>query len=157
MIVSVGIEFQLESHLSSRTFYDLSFPELLLGKPKPYCVPIICRLPFFSLSGSLKDLLLPWLFWNFTALGLCVGLILPTTGAFSTCWFFYWSFSRGSDGKESACSARDLGFIPGSGRYPGKGNGYLLQYSCLENSMDRGISAHLLFGHFQFTLIRLIF
>ena len=44
----------------------------------------------------------------------------------------------GSDGKESACHAGDLGSIPGSGRSPGEGNGSLLQYSCLENSMDRG-------------------
>ena len=42
-----------------------------------------------------------------------------------------------SDGKESACSAGDLGLIPGSGRSPGEGNGNLLQYSCLKNSMDR--------------------
>ena len=42
-----------------------------------------------------------------------------------------------SDGKESACIAEDLGLIPGSGRAPGEGIGYLLQYSCLENSMDR--------------------
>ena len=47
-------------------------------------------------------------------------------------------FHGGSDGKESACSARDLGPIPGSGRFPGEGNGYSLQYSYLENSMDRG-------------------
>ena len=43
-----------------------------------------------------------------------------------------------SDGKASACNAGDLGLIPGSGRYPGEGNGNPLQYSCLENSMDRG-------------------
>ena len=47
-------------------------------------------------------------------------------------------FPGGSDGKESACNAGDLGSIPGSGRSPGKRNGYLLQYSCLENLMDRG-------------------
>ena len=47
-------------------------------------------------------------------------------------------FLGDSDNKESAYNAGDLGFIPGSGRAPGKGNGYLLQYSCLENSMDRG-------------------
>ena len=41
------------------------------------------------------------------------------------------------DGKESACNVGDLGLIPESGRFPGEGNGYLLQYSCLENSMDR--------------------
>ena len=42
------------------------------------------------------------------------------------------------DGKESACNAGDLGSIPGLGRFPEEGNGNPLQYSCLENSMDRG-------------------
>ena len=41
-------------------------------------------------------------------------------------------------GKESACKADDSGSIPGSERSPGKGNGNLLQYSCLENPMNRG-------------------
>ena len=44
-----------------------------------------------------------------------------------------------SDGKESACNAGDPGLIPGSRRSPGEGNGNLLQYSCLESSMDRGV------------------
>ena len=44
----------------------------------------------------------------------------------------------GSDGKESACNARDAGSIPGLGRSPGEGNSNPLQYSGLENSMDRG-------------------
>ena len=48
-------------------------------------------------------------------------------------------FPRGSDGKESACSAGDLGLIPRLGRSPGEGNVYPLQYSCLEDAMDRGI------------------
>ena len=43
------------------------------------------------------------------------------------------------DGKEFACSAEDLGSIPGSGRSPGEGNSNPLQYSCLENPMDRGV------------------
>ena len=47
-------------------------------------------------------------------------------------------FPGGSDGKESTCNAGDLGSIPGLGRSPGGGHGYPLQYSCLENSMDRG-------------------
>ena len=47
-------------------------------------------------------------------------------------------FPRGSDGKEFTCNAGDLGLISGSGRASGEGNGYPLQYSCLENSMDRG-------------------
>jgi len=49
-----------------------------------------------------------------------------------------WGFPGASEGKESTCNAGDLGSIPGSGRSPGEGNGYPLQYSCLENPMDRG-------------------
>ena len=49
-------------------------------------------------------------------------------------------FPDGSDDKETAaCNAGDPDSIPGSGRSPGEGNGYLLQYSYLEHSMDRGI------------------
>ena len=44
----------------------------------------------------------------------------------------------GAEVKASACSAGDLGSIPGSGRSPGEGNGNPLQYSCLENPMDGG-------------------
>ena len=47
-------------------------------------------------------------------------------------------FSGGSDGKAFACNAGDLGLILGSGRSPGEGNGNPLQYSRLENPMDRG-------------------
>ena len=43
----------------------------------------------------------------------------------------------GSDSKESGCSAEDPDLIPGSGRSPGEGNGYPLQYSCLVNPIDR--------------------
>ena len=45
-------------------------------------------------------------------------------------------FPCGSAGTESACNVGDLGLIPGLGRSPGEGNGYPLQYSGLENSMD---------------------
>ena len=45
-------------------------------------------------------------------------------------------FPGGSASKESACNVGDLGLIPGLGRSPGEGNGYPLQYSGLENSMD---------------------
>ena len=47
-------------------------------------------------------------------------------------------FFGGSDGKEAACNSGDPGLIPGSGRFPGEGDGNPLQYSCLENSMVRG-------------------
>ena len=48
-------------------------------------------------------------------------------------------FPAGSDGKVSAYNAEDLGSIPGLGRSPGERNGNPLQYSCLENSMDKGV------------------
>ena len=48
-------------------------------------------------------------------------------------------FPWDSNGKEFACHAGDLGSIPGLERSPGEGNGNPLQYSCLENPMDRGI------------------
>ena len=47
-------------------------------------------------------------------------------------------FPGGSDSKESACNAGDSSSIPGLGRSPGEGNGNPLQYSCLDNPMDRG-------------------
>ena len=50
-------------------------------------------------------------------------------------------FPSGSAGRESACGAGDTvdaGSVPGLGRFPGEGNGNSLQYSCLENPMDRG-------------------
>ena len=46
-------------------------------------------------------------------------------------------FWGGSDGEESDCNSGDPGLIPGSGRSPGEGYGYPVQYSCQENSMDR--------------------
>ena len=49
-----------------------------------------------------------------------------------------YSLTGDSDGKEFACNAGDLGSIPGLGRSPGGGHGNPLQYSCLENPMDRG-------------------
>ena len=49
-------------------------------------------------------------------------------------------FPGGSDGKEYACNAGDPGLFPGLGRYRGEGNGNPLQYSCLENPIDRGAS-----------------
>ena len=71
--------------------------------------------------------------WNTNAPGMAgneAGMAEPTTQE--------WGFTGGSDGKESAYRARDPSSIPGSGRSPGEGNGNPLQYSCLENSMDRG-------------------
>ena len=68
--------------------------------------------------------------------GKSVGSVVPP-------WDFYRSlkledFPGGSEDKTSACNVGDLGSTPGPGRSPGKGNGTLLQYSCLENSMGGG-------------------
>ena len=52
--------------------------------------------------------------------------------------YYSQSFPCSSADKESVCNAGDMGSIPGSRRSPGKGNGSLFQYSCLENPMDRG-------------------
>ena len=54
------------------------------------------------------------------------------------CIFIYMGFPGGSDGKESACNAGDLGLIPGLGRSPGEGHGNPLQYSFLENPHVHG-------------------
>ena len=51
--------------------------------------------------------------------------------------YFKYGFPGSSDGKDSACNVGDLGSIPGLGRAPGEGNGFPLQCSGLENSMNR--------------------
>ena len=78
-------------------------------------------------------------FWSLAVLSLsCIAFIVLIT--FHT--YCVYSFNTenelpcgGSDRKESACSAGDLGSTPGLGRSPGEGNGYSLQYPCLENSI----------------------
>ena len=55
-------------------------------------------------------------------------------------------FPGGSDGKDSSQNMEDLGSIPGLGRSPREGNGNLLQYCCLEHSMDRSLASHCPWG-----------
>ena len=67
-------------------------------------------------------------------------LLIPSIQFFQSAFLLNWTFphiSGGIDGKESDWNARDPGLIPGSGRSPEEGNGYLLWYSCLDNFMDR--------------------
>ena len=75
---------------------------------------------------------------NLDRTGACDGFVenpgLPHCRQIVYCW----DFPGGSVSKESAYNVQDLGWIPGSGRFPGEGNGNSLQYSCLENPMDRG-------------------
>ena len=76
---------------------------------------------------------------NSSAPGFCPCSPAPVQGIFlNHLPLLLMGFPGGSDGKESACNAGDLGSIPGLGRSPGEGIGNPLQYSCLENSMDRG-------------------
>ena len=79
----------------------------------------------------------PWFTWNdLQESKQLQSITIGYKKAFVNLWTgwkpVYW-LSR----KKSACNARDLGSIPGSGRYPGEGNGNPLQYSCLGNSMGR--------------------
>ena len=67
-----------------------------------------------------------------------LGILIPVTHPSNSSTFWNHNRPGGSDGEESACNAGDLGSIPGSGRCPREGSSYPLQYSCLENSMDRG-------------------
>ena len=92
---------------------------------------------FFSLSVCFVNVLGCWYLSN-------ISLKWPWfTGKCSlSIWFSYfkvlfWGFPGGSDGKASACNVGDLGLVPGLVRSPGEGKGYPLQYSALENSMDR--------------------
>ena len=62
-------------------------------------------------------------------------------------------FSGSSAGKESTWNAGDLGSIPGLGRSPGEGNVYLLQYSCLENSIDKGAWWATIYGIVELDMI----
>ena len=66
-------------------------------------------------------------FWSLP-LGICF------RGLHNYLWLPWWLSS-----KESACNVGDPGSIPGQGRFPGEGTGNPLQYSCLQNSMDRGV------------------
>ena len=66
---------------------------------------------------------------------------LVNTGAIVDYILISWWLSQAKDlsaVQETACSTGGRGSIPGSGRFPGEGNGNPLQYSCLENTMDRG-------------------
>ena len=86
---------------------------------------------------------------DFQLFELCLTKISVMTFKVLTFWSRNWKawiyvylylsgFPGGSDDKESACNAEDPGLISESRRSPGKGNGNPLQYSCLENSKDRG-------------------
>ena len=121
-------------------------------------------LPLFSTPVTLISVLLPMNVWTFIYIlpsclifffDVYIHTVLAIVYNDSSFYFFHVVMSQifgsyfhsmasvykgllcGSDGKESACNAGDLHSIPGLGRSPEEGKGYPLQYSCLENSMDR--------------------
>ena len=93
--------------------------------------------PFFSGFYYLFDDLIISPSFHPTSVAAAV-LWTTTWPFFFNLFILYCSFPDGRGGKESACNAGDSGLIPSSGRSPGEGNGCPLQYSWLENSMDRG-------------------
>ena len=100
--------------------------------------PVDCNLPGSSVQGILQAKILEWVSMP-SSRGSSRGSSRPrdqTHISYFSCTGK--DFPGGSDGKESACDAGDLGSILGLGRPPGEGNGNPLQYSCLENPMDRG-------------------
>ena len=75
-----------------------------------------------------------WLFSLALEVCPCCRAFLFIADCYSIVWIYHLGFPGSSHGKESSCSAGDLGLIPGLGRSPGKRKGYPLQYSGLENS-----------------------
>ena len=105
----------------------------------------------FFLSTAMCAGLEPWVHWqnipSFNGVGSSIEFFIQNNSSVSwetEIWVqilvspLTTGLPCGSDSKESACNAEDLGSIPLSGRSPGEGNGNPLQYSCLENSMPRG-------------------
>ena len=91
---------------------------------------------------------------------ICIFFIIAMLSIFPhACWLYVCPFWRnvysgllpifspsGSGGKVSTCNAGDLGSIPGLGISPGEGNGNPLQFSCMDNSMDRGAWMAIIYG-----------
>ena len=97
--------------------------------------PTLCDPMDYTVHGILQARILEWVAFPFS-----IEKAFPTQGLDSGlphCRQIL-AFPGGSDGKQFACNTGDQGSVPGSGRSPGEGNGNLLQYSGLENSMDRG-------------------
>ena len=101
------------------------------------CDPMDCSLPGFSVHGIFQARVLEWVAISFSRGSSWPRDWTQVSHIVGRC-FTLWATRKTLDGKESACNAGDLGLVLESGRSPGKGNGYLLQYSCLENPMGRG-------------------
>ena len=96
-------------------------------------LPCSINFPDSPLTGSNLSLLIKWSYVMF-----CSSFISSYLLALFYCYLYIYWLPSWFSGKESACQAGDSGSIPGSGISPGERNGNPLQYSCLENSTDRG-------------------
>ena len=96
------------------------------------CDPVDCSPPGSSVHGILQAGTLEWV-----AISFARGIFL-TQGSNPGLPHCRQTLYRLSHLKNLPPNTEDVGLIPGSGRSPGEGNGYPPQYSCLENSMDRG-------------------
>ena len=121
------------------------FSHALLQIQNAYClhtqISPFLRSPFQMTSAPWRHLWqhsdLP-IFWSLIAKPARTGLAWITPCFYQLPVIQPKPYIYGSDGKESACNVGCLGSVPGLGRSPGEGNGYPLQCSCLENSLDRG-------------------
>ena len=117
---------------------------LSMGFPRQeYWNGLPCPPPWIFPTRGLNPQLLHLLHWQVDSLpvappGKHIPAHTPDSHHPQTHTVLSRDFPGGSDSKESACNAGDQGLIPGSERSPGGGNGNSLQYSCLENLMDRG-------------------
>ena len=131
-ILSIGFGRKTEMRLGGN--FVLPFPRIegyaqelpLFNKSYIFLDPIC--VPFFFLHAC------AWLYWGiFVSYTWKMAHVVYNLTNFDVC--IYSELLKWHSGKEFACSAGDLGLITGSGRSPGEGNPYPLQYSCLENSM----------------------
>ena len=129
-------DFNLSNKFSPNIAYLLTRCQKISPVPKFLLIlQILLRFFFFLISNSNLHS------WEQIWSGMTTAL--ERVSGVAEFKYVYWElpgvdFPGGSDGKVSAHNAGDPGSIPGSGRFPGEGNGNPLQYSCLENSMDRG-------------------
>ena len=123
-----GICFSL-SDLTSLCMTDSRFSHITANDLNVNCYFLLQQLSFKALKNTSLSFSFFFFYLRYFIKSLRNHIIMAIDGM---------GFPGGSYHKESACDAGDLDLIPGSGRSPREGNGHPLQYSCLENPMDRG-------------------
>ena len=121
-----------------------SWPRWQISTPNSACPNKEEEISPYNLINSLGILYAEIFFYDHLASGTCLLSVLVFLYLFSTCWTNYAKYPLkglpwGSAVKNPPASVGDAISIPGSGTSSGGGNGTSLQYSCLKNSMDRGV------------------